>query len=158
MADGTIMRRRYTLSMPKVMENQNMLAALDRVVNCKEVRYQSTLNNKTANPDLKLRGGYISGRYTDFNRQLTADEANRIYQAVLNDLANGAGKQQVLAPETIEQCAVYIELESENGYSGLWLDRIRPDFTETVKVLNEFGLDSATLFQVDPEYAEKYGW
>ena len=158
MTDGTTMRRRYTLSMPKVMENEAILSALDRVVNCEEVRYQSTLNGRNANPDLKLRGGYISGRISDYTRQLTADEANRIYQAVLTDLGNGAGTQQVLSPDTIPQCAVYIELESEDGYNGLWLDRIRPDFTETVKVLNEFGLDSATLFQVDPEYAEKYGW
>lgn len=158
MTDGTIMRRRYTLSMPKVMENEAILSALDRVVNCEEVRYQSTLNGRNADPDLKLRGGYISGRIKDYNRQMTADEANRIYQAVLTDLGNGAGTQQVLSPDTIPECAVYIELESEDGYNGLWLDRIRPDFTETVKVLNEFGLDSATLFQVDPEYAEKYGW
>ena len=158
MADGSTMRRRYNLSMSKVMENQTILAALDRVVNCEEVRYQSTLNGRNADPDLKLRGGYISGRYTDFNRQLTADEATRIYKAVLADLANGAGKQQVLSMDAVPQCAVYIELETEDGYNGLWLDRIRPDFTETVDVLNELGLDSATLFQVDPEYAEKYGW
>ena len=77
---------------------------------------------------------------------------------MLNDLENGAGKQQVLSMDAVPQCAVYIELETEDGYNGLWLDRIRPDFTETVAVLNELGLDSATLFQVDPEYAEKYGW
>ena len=158
LTNGTIMRRRYTLSMPKVMENANMKEALDRVVNCKEVRYQSTLSGRAANPDLKFRGGYISGRYTDFNRQLSADEANRIYQAVLADLENGAGKQQVLSPGTIPQCAVYVELESEDGRNGVWLDRIRPDFTETVEVLNDLGLDGVTLFQADPAYNEKYGW
>jgi hypothetical protein len=51
---------------------------------------------------------------------------------------------------------VYIELECEGN--GVWLDRIRPDFKELIKVLNDLGLDSATLFQVDPAYAEKYGW
>ena len=158
MADGSMMRRRYNLSLPKVMDNEHIVEALDRVVNCEEVRYQSTLNGRNADPDLKLRGGYISGRIKDYNRQLTADEAQRIYKAVLNDLENGAGKQQVLSMDAVPQCAVYIELETEDGYNGLWLDRIRPDFTETVAVLNELGLDSATLFQVDPEYAEKYGW
>ena len=122
------------------------------------MRYQSTLSGRAANPDLKFRGGYISGRYTDFNRQLSADEANRIYQAVLADLENGAGKQQVLSPGTIPQCAVYVELESEDGRNGVWLDRIRPDFTETVEVLNDLGLDGVTLFQADPAYNEKYGW
>ena len=53
---------------------------------------------------------------------------------------------------------MYIELESEDGYNGVWLDSLRPDFAETVKVLNELGLDNATLFQVDSEYVEKYGW
>ena len=158
MADGSMMRRRYNLSLPKVMDNEHIVEALDRVVNCEEVRYQSTLNGRNADPDLKLRGGYISGRIKDYNRQLTADEAQRIYKAVLNDLENGAGKQQVLSMDAVPQCAVYIELETEDGYNGLWLDRIRPDFTQTVDVLNELGLDSATLFQVDPEYAEKYGW
>jgi ABC-2 type transport system permease protein len=158
MTDGSPMRRRYTLSMPTVMENENIKVALDRVVNCREARYQSTLNRSVADPDLKLRGGYISGRYQDFTRQLTAEEATRIYKAVLADLENGAGKQQVLSPDTIPQCAVYIELESEAGYNSLWLDRIRPDFTETVDVLNGLGLDSATLFQVNWEYVEKYGW
>jgi hypothetical protein len=51
-----------------------------------------------------------------------------------------------------------VELESEDGRNGLWLDRIRPDFTETVEVLNDLGLDSVTLFQADPAYNEKYGW
>ena len=154
--DETTVRRRYTLSMPKTKENETLVTALDRVVNSDEVRYRATLSNSNATEDAKMRGGYISGRYTDFTRQLTADEAQRIYQAVWADLANGAGKQQVLVPETIPQCAVYIELDSENGYAGVWLDRIRPDFTETVKVLGEFGLDEKTLFQNDAEYAEKY--
>ena len=94
------------------------------------------------------------------NRQLTAEEATRIYRAVLADLENGAGGHQILikGEETTPQCAVYIELESENGYNGVWLDSLRPDFTETVKVLNGLGLDNATLFQVDSEYVEKYGW
>ena len=159
LTDGNTMRRRYNLSMPKVMENEEMVEALERVVNCREVRYHSTLNRGTADPDLKLRGGYISGRYEDFNRQLTAEEATSIYKAVLADLENGAGKQKVLSPDAIPESAVYyIELESEDGYNGVWLDRIRPDFTQTVQLLNELGLDSATLFQVDQEYMEKYGW
>ena len=158
LTNGTIMRRHYTLSMPKVMENENIKSALDRLVNCEEVRYQSTLNGKEGDPDLKFRGGYISSRISEYTRQLTADEANRLYQAILTDLGNGAGTQQVLSPDSIPECTVYVELESEDGYNGLWLDRIRPDFTETVDVLNELGLDSATLFQVDEKYAEKYGW
>ena len=160
LSDGRTMRRRYNLSMPKVMENEEMKAALDRVVNCREVRYFNTLRSHQADPDLKLRGGYINSRWDDYNRQLTAEEATRIYRAVLADLENGAGGHQVLVKgeETTPQCAVYIELESENGYNGVWLDSLRPDFTETVKVLNGLGLDNATLFQVDSEYVEKYGW
>ena len=157
MKDGSTMRRRYTLSMPKVMESDAIMAALDQVVNSREVRYRATLNSSYAKEDTKMRGGYISGRYTDYTRQLTADEAQRIYQAILTDLANGAGKQQVLAPETILQSTVYIELDTEDGYTGAWIDRIRPDFTETVQVLGELGLDEETLFR-DSEYAEKYGW
>ena len=160
LSDGRTMRRRYNLSMPKVMENEEMKVALDRVVNCREVRYFNTLRSHQADPDLKLRGGYINSRWDDYNRQLTAEEATRIYRAVLADLENGAGGHQVLVKgeETTPQCAVYIELESENGYNGVWLDSLRPDFTETVKVLNGLGLDNATLFQVDSEYVEKYGW
>ena len=156
--DETTVRRRYTLSMPKTKENETLVTALDRVVNSDEVRYRATLSNSNATEDAKMRGGYNSGRYTDFTRQLTADEAQRIYQAVWADLANGAGKQQVLAPEEVQECAVYIELDSENGYAGVWLDRIRPDFAETVKVLGELGVTEEMLFKIDPEYAEKYGW
>ena len=160
LSDGRTMRRRYTLSLPKVMENEEMKVALDHVVNCREVRYFSALSGRQADPDLKLRGGYINSRWDDYNRQLTAEEATRIYQAVLADLENGAGGHEILVfgEETTPQCSVYIELESEDGYNGVWLDSLRPDFTRTVDVLNELGLDSATLFQVDPEYAEKYGW
>ena len=160
LSDGRTMRRRYNLSMPKVMENEEMKAALDRVVNCREVRYFNTLRSHQADPDLKLRGGYINSRWDDYNRQLTAEEATRIYRAVLADLENGAGGHQILikGEETTPQCAVYIELQSEDGYNGVWLDSLRPDFAETVKVLNELGLDNATLFQVDSEYVEKYGW
>ena len=158
LSDGRTMRRYYNLSLPKVKENEDMKAALDRVVNCREVRYFNTLRSYQADPDLKLRGGYINGRWDDYNRQLTAEEATRIYRAVLADLENGAGGQEILSPDGRPQCAVYIELESEDGYSGVWLDSLRPDFTETVKVLNELGLDNATLFQVDSEYVEKYGW
>ncbi len=156
--DGTTVRRRYTLSMPKVMESSTIMTALDQVVNSREVRYRATLNKSVADENLKLRGGYINSRYTDFGRQLSADEAQRIYRAILTDLANGAGKQQVLAPETIQRCTMYIELHTEDGYTGAWIDRIRPDFTETVKVLGELGLTEEMLFQIDPEYAEKYGW
>ena len=158
LSDGRTMRRRYNLSMPKVMENEEMKAALDRVVNCREVRYFNTLRSHQADPDLKLRGGYINSRWDDYNRQLTAEEATRIYRAVLADLENGAGGHEILSSDGRPQCAVYIELESENGYNGVWLDSLRPDFTETVKVLNGLGLDNATLFQVDSEYVEKYGW
>ena len=157
MVDGTRMHRRYTLSMPKVKESADIMAALDRVVNCEEVRYQSTLNGHY-NPNLKLRGGYINGRYVDYQRQLTAEAAQRIYEAVLSDLANGAGKQQVLSPDTVQECAVYIELESASGSRGVWLDRIRPDFTETIAVLKELGVEEDQLFQIDPAIAEKYGW
>ena len=158
LSDGRTMRRYYNLSLPKVKENEDMTAALDRVVNCREVRYFNTLRSYQADPDLKLRGGYINGRWDDYNRQLTAEEATRIYRAVLADLENGAGGHEILSPDGRPQCAVYIELESEDGYSGVWLDSLRPDFTETVKVLNELGLDNATLFQVDSEYVAKYGW
>ena len=158
LSDGRTMRRYYNLSLPKVKENEGMKAALDRVVNCREVRYFNTLRSHQADPDLKLRGGYINSRWDDYNRQLTAEEATRIYRAVLADLENGAGGHEILSSDGRPQCAVYIELESEDGYSGVWLDSLRPDFTETVKVLNELGLDNATLFQVDSEYVAKYGW
>ena len=159
MEDGSIFRRRYTLSLPAAMESDAITEALEKVINCEEVRYRNTLNGKNGLEELKFRGGYISGRYTDYNQQLTAEDARRIYDAVLVDLANGAGGQEPFAMndgEAWPECAVYIELEAENN--GVWLDRIRPDFKELTKVLNELGLDSATLFQVDPAYAEKYGW
>ena len=158
LSDGRAMRRHYNLSLPKVKENEDMKAALGRVVNCREVRYFNTLRSHQADPDLKLRGGYINSRWDDYNRQLTAEEATRIYRAVLADLENGAGGHEILSSDGRPQCAVYIELESEDGYNGVWLDSLRPDFTETVKVLNGLGLDNATLFQVDSEYVEKYGW
>ena len=116
-----------------------------------------TLNSsKEFAEGLKLRGGYITGKYIDHNQQLSAADADRIRDAVLADLANGAGKQEPLNVEGWLECTVYIELEGSER--NLWLDRIRPDFTQTVDILNDLGLDSATLFQVDEKYAEKYGW
>ena len=53
---------------------------------------------------------------------------------------------------------MYIELESASGSRGVWLDRIRPDFTETIAVLKELGVEEDQLFQIDPAIAEKYGW
>ena len=158
LTDGSSMRRRYYLSRNKALENEALVAALDEVVNCKEVRYCATLKSSYAKEDTKMRGGYISGRYIDYSYQLSAVEAQRIYQAILIDLANGAGKQQVLAPEEIQKCAVYIELDTEGNYTGAWIGRLRPDFTETVKVLGELGLPEEMLFQTDPEYVDKYGW
>ncbi|MBE6919461.1 MAG: hypothetical protein E7469_07240 [Ruminococcaceae bacterium] len=157
MADGSRFVRHYTLSMPKAMKSAQIVGALDTLINCEEVRYQVTLNSsKEFAEGLKLRGGYITGKYIDHNQQLSAADADRIRDAVLADLANGAGKQEPLNVEGWPECTVYIELEGSER--NLWLDRIRPDFTETVDVLNELGLDSATLFQVDEKYAEKYGW
>ena len=158
LSDGMLMRRNYTLSLPKVKENEGMKAALDRVVNCKEVRCLNTLNGGRPNPALKLRGGYINSRWDDYNRQLTAEEATRIYRAVLADLENGAGGHEILSSDGRPQCAVYIELESEDGYNGVWLDSIRPDFSQTVQVLVELGLEKETLFEIGSEYTEKYGW
>lgn len=154
--DGTWMRRRYTLSLPAAMESEAITDALQTVINTDEVRYKTTLNGKTGNEVIKLRGGYISGRYIDHEQQLTAEDAQRIYDAVLADLANGAGGQEPFRRDEQVECAVYIELDA--GETNVWLDRIRPDFKNTVAVLNDLGLDSATLFQVDEKYAEKYGW
>ena len=159
MEDGSIFRRRYTLSLPAAMESDAITEALSKVINCEEVRYRNTLNGKDGLEDLKFRGGYISGRFSDFNLQVNAEEARRIYDAVLADLANGAGTQEPFARSNGEdwpENALYIELECEGN--GVWLDRIRPDFKELVKVLNELGVDNATIFQIDPAYAEKYGW
>ena len=159
MEDGTIFRRRYTLSLPAAMESDAITQALSKVINCEEVRYRNTLNGKDGLEDLKFRGGYISGRFSDFNMQVNAEEARRIYDAVLTDLANGAGAQEPFARSNGEdwpENALYIELECEGN--GVWLDRIRPDFKELVKVLNDLGVDNATIFQIDPAYAEKYGW
>ena len=154
--DGTWMRRRYTLSLPRAMDSDAITGALREVVNAEEVRYKTTLNGKTGKEELDLRGGYISGRTWDYNQQISAEDARRIYDAVLLDLQNGAGGQEPFEREERMECAVYIELQSE--YDNVWLDRIRPDFKNVVAVLNELGLDSATLFQVDEKYAEKYGW
>ena len=159
MEDGTIFRRRYTLSLPAAMESDAITEALSKVINCEEVRYRNTLNGKDGLEDLKFRGGYISGCFSDFNLQVNAEEARRIYDAVLADLANGAGGQEpfdMSDKEDWPENALYIELECEGN--GVWLDRIRPDFKELVKVLNELGVDNATIFQIDPAYAEKYGW
>ena len=155
--DGSWMRRRYNLSMPKAMESAAMVSAVDALINCAEVRYQTTLSgNMNYAETMELRGGYINGRYIEYDRQLTAEEADRIRDAVLADLAAGAGKQTPMNTEERVECAVYVELDG--GERNLWLDRIRPDFTQTVDVLNELGLDSATLFSVDEKYAERYGW
>ena len=154
--DGTWMRRRYTISLPGAMESEAITDALRKAINTEEVRYKTTLNGKDGLEDLKFRGGYISGRTWDYSQQISAEDAQRIYDAVLLDLKNGAGGQEPFAAEERVECTVYVELECENN--GVWLDRIRPDFKNTVAVLNDLGLDSATLFQVDEKYAEKYGW
>ena len=154
--DGTWMRRRYSLSLPGAMESDAITDALRKAINTKEVRYKTTLNGHSGDEVFKLRGGYISGRYVEYNQQLSAEEAQRIYDAVLADLAGGAGGQEPFGTEEKQGFTVYIELDA--GDNNVWLDRIRPDFKNTVNVLNELGLDSATLFQVDEKYAEKYGW
>jgi hypothetical protein len=159
MKDGTDFCRRYTLSEEKAKESKAIMDALRAAINCKEVRYKTTLNGKSGLEDLTFRGGYITGRFSDYSQQIDAAAAQRIYDAVLADLANGAGGQEpmtVMGEEYASECTVYVELECEGN--GVWLDRIRPDFKELIRVLTDLGLDSETLFQFDPAYAEKYGW
>jgi len=154
--DGTWMRRRYTLSLPAAVESAAITDALETLINTEEIRYKTALNGRSGSEQLELRGGYISGRHIEYDLQLTAEDARRIYAAVLRDLAAGAGGQEPFKYEAQEVCTVYIELDA--GTSSVWLDRLRPDFENTVAVLNDLGLDSTILFAVDEKYVEKYGW
>lgn len=156
--DGTTMRRRYYISLEKARQSERLLSALNAVINAEEVRYKSTLGGYAkAGKELVMRGGYITGKLIDYNNQLSAEDAQRIYDAVMADLAAGAGGHEAMAKEYIPNCAVYVELDTGDNY--VWLENITPDFTETVAVLIDLGLDSETLFLVEDEYyAEKYGW
>ena len=156
LSDGTWMRRRYTFALPAAMENERITDALSDVINAEEVRYKTTLNGKSGTEIMELRGGYITGKYISYSYQLSAEEAQRIYDAVLADLKSGAGGQEPFTRDELPDFSVYIELEAVDN--NVWLERIRPDFKNLLAVLEEMDLDTPTLFQVDPELAEKYGW
>ena len=131
------MRRRYTISLPGAMESEAITDALQTVINTDEVRYKNTLNGKTGNEVIKLRGGYISGRYIDHEQQLTAEDAQRIYDAVLADLfrrkgvtknadALGLNAAQVFRVTATEYIRLYdqvpeaLDMLKKHGYR-LWL-------------------------------------
>ena len=126
-------------------------------MNTTEIRYKNTLGGNVFEGDLQnveLRGGYITGKAFDLNHQLTADEAQRLFDAVLTDLDNGAGEYAPMTADELPWCTVYLELD--DGQSTYWLDSIKPDFTETVKVLVSLGLEEEQIFQWEDN--EKYGW
>lgn len=156
-ADGSEFRRDYTLSWEKTEADPVLYEALNRAMNTTEIRYKNTLGGNVFEGDLQnveLRGGYITGKGFDLNHQLTADEAQRLFDAVLTDLDNGAGEYAPMTADELPWCTVYLELD--DGQNTYWFDSIKPDFTETVKVLVSLGLEEEQIFQWEDN--EKYGW
>lgn len=156
--DGSEFRRDYDLSWEKTEANTALYDALNKAMNAKEIRYKSTLGGNVYEDnvhEVEMRGGYITGKSIDFHHQLTADEAKRLFDAVLTDLDNGAGEYAPMTREELPWCTVYLELD--DGQYTYWFDSIKTDFTETVKVLESLGLEKAQLFEWDSEADEKYG-
>ncbi len=143
--DGSFLSRRYTLSWEQTVKSEAIRAAAEKVIAAEEIRYASVLNGRTIASD-KLRGGYVTGKMNDFEHQLTAEEAQRLYEALMQDLANGAGSHEPMQEMTL-RCSVYVELDA--GDSSLWIDTIRPDFTETLQVLMALGVKEEQLFVDD---------
>ena len=81
-------------------------------------------------------------------------QAQRLFDAVLTDLDNGAGEYAPMTADELPWCTVYLELD--DGQNTYWFDSIKPDFTETVKVLVSLGLEEEQIFQWEDN--EKYGW
>ena len=141
--NGTILNRRYLLSWDAAEESALIYDAAEAVINAKEVRYYSVLDMNSAVSVSQIRGGYLTGKMFDMDRQLTAEEAQKLYHAILDDLNDGSGTREPLQRER-PQSSIYIELDC--GATNLWIDNFYPDFTETIKVLVELGAKPEQMF------------
>jgi len=141
--NGAIFSRRYTLAWDDAAESELIYDAAKAVIAAKEVRYYTILNENSAVSISQIRGGYLSGKAFEMERQLTAAEAQKLYQAILDDLNAGAGVRQPLQKEGV-QSTVYIDVDVEPH--GAWIDNFYPDFTRTIAVLVELGVKPEQIF------------
>lgn len=141
--DGREMNRVFKLSAQRVREDPELYQALVTLLNCRELRYKDVLGNRyDPNKTYQMRGGYMFNEVEGGDQQITAEQAQALYEAVLEDLANGAGHRTPMEGSQ-EQCVIRIELDT--GDVTLWPE-ITSDFTETISVLLSLGVERDQLF------------
>ena len=151
--NGTVLSRRYLLSLAGTKGSDRIYDATKEMLATEELRYYWVLGKRY--PELsRVRGGYLDGKMGgEFTRQLTAEEAQKLYGAILEDLRAGAGS--FLPMQTVRlQSAVYIEIDAGET-NNVWISDFSSDFTNTRAVLEELGVKPEEMF-VDSygKYAE----
>lgn len=152
--NGAVLSRRYQLSWEVAEESDLIYNAAKEVIAAEEVRYYTTLGENY--PVIsQVRGGYLTGKYSDFTRQMTGEEAQKLYRAILNDLRAGAGAFLPLQGKQGEKLQNSIYIEFDCGATNLWIDTFHPDFANTIAVLEELGAKPEEMWVDDyGKYAE----
>ncbi len=156
LADGTSLRRDYHICRTDARKS-GIYDAAAQLLKMEEVRRNVVLGQKSdvAVAMDSIRGGYINSHRTNESVQLTADQAKALYQALLDDLAAGAG---VVEPMNNERLTATISIELDADTNGLWTNELPPDCVNTVAYLNELGFDTVAIFGATEEWLKENGY
>ena len=155
--DGSTLCRYYSLDRVSSREN-SVYDAAEALLRTDEARYYTVLGRKNDTPVKfeDIRGGYINC-YTDGNRsiQLTAEQARTIYQALLDDIAAGAGAIKPMDDDRLE-AKIGIEIDADTN--GVWTDNLPGDCTKTFAVLQGLGLEMEDIFYPTEQWVKENGY
>ena len=134
------LRLRYTLSGGRTLTrfysfnpDESLTQAVNALLNTPEVREKSLIDQRAQGP---LKGGYLNVGDETTPLQLTAEQAEQVYQALLHDLALGHNHMDIGESGTFLR--INLELQGSNDYT-LWLNTLPGDCTETVAALVAVG-------------------
>ncbi len=156
LTDGTSLRRDYHICRTDARAS-SIYDAAAALLKTDEVRRNVVLGQKNdvtiAMDD--IRGGYINSYQTNESVQLTAEQAKTLYQALLDDLAAGAGR---IDPMDEGRLTAKVSIEVDAGTNGLWTNELPPDCVNTVAYLNELGFDTVAIFGATEQWIKENGY
>ncbi len=156
LSNGTYMSRDYHISRTAARAS-GIYDAAEALLKTEEVRRDVILGSKraTAVKMEDIRGGYINSYQTNESVQLTAEQAKALYQALLDDLAAGAG---AIKPMDEGRLTAKLSIELDAGTNGLWTNELPPDCVNTVAYLNELGFDTVAIFGATEQWIKENGY
>ena len=145
LADGTTFTRRYDIA---VKQGSRLHEALNTLRNTTEMRYHSIFDLGEPGKNLVFQGGYASSWNTGIDIQLTPEQANELYAAIIAQIES-TEKVDVLENKDCYACDIRLNLQKSGG--DVYLYDLPCEYEEAAQLLVNWGL-ADSLEELQEEY------